>query len=254
MKIGSEVSTELADAQKHQPLAHYLRKRLVRRKLRYAGFCAGAYVYGSIPLIHLMARRLQVNLKRSGSGNVGASNLWASGGKTLGVVGWIFDASKGLLPIVIARRGGCPETICEIVGACGVAGQCWPMFLNFNGGRGISPFVGATFGVNRRAWTLAMLPLVSGIGWAGYTRKTKGPFKAKRTRVVPFSGLVGALTFPLACAVLRKHESVAGPTLLSMIIIARRMTAPLPDDRTHGPEVSPASLVYRILYDRNTNR
>jgi len=42
------------------------------------------------------------------------------------------------------------------------------------------------------------------------------------------------------------------PALLTLVILLRRLTAPLPDDATHGPAVQPRALVYRLLYDRNT--
>src|SRR3989440_13064609 len=113
--------------------------------LRATGYCLGAYLYGSLPFVYLLGRQRNVDLHRVGSGNVGSTNLWATGGRARGAIGWIADASKGLLPIAVARRLGCRKGIAALAGACGVAGQRWPVLLGFNGGRGISAFVGAPF-------------------------------------------------------------------------------------------------------------
>jgi acyl phosphate:glycerol-3-phosphate acyltransferase len=98
-----------------------------------AACCFGAYLYGSLPVVYLLGRQRNVDLHQVGSGNVGSANLWAAGSRARGALGWIADASKGLLPIAMARRLGCDERTAELAGVCGVAGQCWPVFLRFNG-------------------------------------------------------------------------------------------------------------------------
>ena len=102
--------------------------------LWYALACIAAYLYGSLPLVYFLGRQSGANLKQSGSGNVGAANLLAVGGIKRAVIGAFFDASKGWLPILTCRRLGYPEAVASVAGVCGVAGQCWPIFLRFNGG------------------------------------------------------------------------------------------------------------------------
>ena len=219
-----------------------------------------AYLYGSLPFVYLLGRQRDVDLHQVGSGNVGSTNLWAAGGRARGAVGWIADASKGLLPIAMARRLGCDERTAELAGVCGVAGQCWPVFLRFNGGRGISAFVGASLLIDRAAWGAALVPMVAGALWrVGRRRRRADGLQVRYSKSVPLGCLVGTLAFPLACRARGQGSRVAGrrdaavaPSLLTLVILLRRLTAPLPDDAARGPAVRPHALVYRLLYDRNT--
>ncbi|HST89890.1 MAG TPA: glycerol-3-phosphate acyltransferase [Ktedonobacterales bacterium] len=230
-----------------------------------------AYLYGSLPLVYLLGRRRRVDLKRVGSGNVGATNLLAAAGFAGAALGWLFDASKGLLPIAVCRRLGYDERTARLAGVCGAAGQCWPLFLGLNGGRGISAFVGAAYMMDRRAWGGALLPMIAGSLWhvAGRpahrsddTADTDGGSRhGGRGKAVPLGCFVSALAFPALCAAFdldapkrRKAPTTPAPALLALVILLRRLTAPLPDDATHGPAVQPRALLYRLLYDRNTSR
>ncbi|HWE62592.1 MAG TPA: glycerol-3-phosphate acyltransferase [Chloroflexota bacterium] len=220
--------------------------------------CLGGYLYGSVPFVDRLARRRNVDLAASGSGNVGGANLWAATGTAYGVLGWILDASKGLAPIAACRRLGYDEEIAALAGVCGVAGQCWPLFLRLNGGRGISAFVGAGFLIDRRCWSLSLLPLIAGGLWrvaplsGRRSRLTGGRLRASRSRSVPFGCFLGIITFPLACYA--RGRAVRPSLLLAALLLLRRLSAPLPDDAVHGPRVHPQALAFRLLFDRNTSR
>src|SRR5437868_13297585 len=92
------------------------------RTSRLTAYCLlpAAYLYGSLPFVYLLGRQRNIDLHRVGSGNVGSTNLWAAGGRVRGAVGWIADASKGFVPIAMARRLGCEERTAELAGVCGV--------------------------------------------------------------------------------------------------------------------------------------
>ena len=221
----------------------------------YAGLCLAAYLYGSLPLVYVLGRRMGVDLRLTGSGNVGSTNLWAAGGAGRSVVGWLGDASKGWVPVIVARRWGAPEWLVDLVGACGVAGQCWPVFLGFQGGRGISAFVGAALAIDHWAGAEAMLPLAGGSFWrvAGmlvrHVRTSGAHTSVTRSKAVPLGCFVGVTVFPL----LARGRRLTG-TMLALVILVRRLTAPQPDDTLHGPAVQPRALLFRLLYDRNTSR
>ncbi|WP_376794003.1 glycerol-3-phosphate acyltransferase [Thermogemmatispora sp.] len=240
---------------------------------RYALAWLAAYLYGSLPLVYWLGRRSGVNLRHSGSGNVGVSNLLSSSkrGRRWAVPAALFDASKGYLPISICRRLGYPREVAELAGVCGVVGQCWPLFLRFNGGRGLSAFLGAALQMNRRAGVLALSTLASGVLWRLWSllshRQAPAPTarwswtgsryampRSTRSKVVPLSGLAAIVLFTLIC--LREHERTRRqqliPPLLAALLLLRRLTAPLPDDAEHGPTRQPTALLYRLLYDRNT--
>lgn len=221
--------------------------------------CAGAYLYGSLPLVYQLARRRKVDLKQSGSGNVGATNLLASGGPALATVGWLFDASKGLAPVLVSRRLGRSRAVAELAGVCGVAGQCWPLFLRFSGGRGISAYVGAGAGMDPIAWAGSLLPIIGGSLWrvkpliiSGRGRKAG---RKMRSKSVPLGCFISAIAFPLLVGIRRGRptRALVAPTLLSCVLLTRRLTASLPDDATDGPAAHPKAWLYRLLYDRNTS-
>jgi acyl phosphate:glycerol-3-phosphate acyltransferase len=222
-----------------------------------AALCLAAYLYGSLPYVYLLGRRRRVDLKEVGSGNVGATNLWLVGGARPAVLGWLLDASKGLLPVLVGRRLGLPDTASALAGACGTAGQCWPVWLGFSGGRGISAFVGAALAIDPACWLAALVPFVVGSSWrvvpllGSRSTPLAGRLRAGRSRSVPLGSLLGVLAFPVV-SWLTGRGPLLPRLVLALVIAARRLTAPLPDDVVEGPSEEPHALVYRLLYDRNT--
>jgi acyl-phosphate glycerol 3-phosphate acyltransferase len=221
-----------------------------------------AYLYGSIPLLYFLGRQSGANLKQSGSGNVGAANLLAAGDVKQAVIGGLFDLSKGCLPILACQQLGYTAEVAELAGVCGVAGQCWPVFLRFNGGRGLSAFIGASLLLNRKAWVISIIPMIAGALWrilssfSSPLHKPSGRLKNIHSKSVPFGCLLGTLAFPIVCFLDQRQERKRqlAPVLLSLIIVGRRLTAPLPDDTIHGPDRNKKALLYRFLYDRNTSQ
>ena len=226
--------------------------------------CLAGYLYGSLPFVYLLGRRHGTDLHGVGSGNVGSANLWAATGTAYGVLGWVLDASKGGLPVALGRRLGCTESWAGLAGVCGVAGQCWPLFLRFNGGRGISAFIGASFMIDRARWAAALLPFIAGGLWraaplVARRGRSSGPtLRTSRGKSVPLGCAVGVITFAVAPLVDmdkgRHQGTVLASLLLAAVVLLRRATAPLPDDAAWGPRVYPGALFYRLLYDRNTSR
>jgi len=224
--------------------------------------CLAGYLYGSLPFVYLLGRRHGTDLHGVGSGNVGSANLWAASGTAYGALGWVLDASKGGLPVALGRRLGCTGAWAACAGVCGVAGQCWPLFLRFNGGRGVSAFIGAAFMIDRARWTVALLPFIAGGLWraaplAPWRDHSGGPtLRTSRGKSVPLGCAAGVVTFAVTPLLdkRRLQGTVLAPLLLAAVVLLRRATAPLPDDATCGPRVYPGALLYRLLYDRNTSR
>jgi hypothetical protein len=228
-----------------------------------AGVCLGAYLYGSLPFVYALGRQRHVDLRTRGSGNVGAANLFAAGGGWRAVLGGLGDASKGFLPFPAARQLGCSRAVAEIAIVCGLAGQCWPLFLRFRGGRGMSAFVGGALWMHPGAWAVSLVPMGAGALWRiGNTRGRRGhhrmarDLQTTRSRSVPLGCFVGVALFSLVCLAFPRPGRRPGvaPFLLAAAVLARRLTAPLPDDATAGPAVRAQAVLYRVLYDRNTSR
>jgi acyl phosphate:glycerol-3-phosphate acyltransferase len=109
------------------------------------------YFCGSIPFGLILTRLAGLGDIRSvGSGNIGATNVLRTGNKSIAALTLLFDALKGFLPVFIAHR---PELmIAAAVGA--LAGHLLPVWLKFNGGKGVATLVGITFGF---AWQLGLV-------------------------------------------------------------------------------------------------
>lgn len=261
--VDERAITKRRDSDQSAPLRTTPNRPLIsgKRAMFDLAVCAFAYLYGSLPFVYLLARRRRVDLRGRGSGNVGATNLWTIAGNWPALLGWVGDASKGIVPAAAARALGCSRSTAQMAGVCGVAGQCWPVFLGLSGGRGISAFVGAALWINPRAWGAALLPMIGGSTWRMVT--TLGPrrhrvertLRTTRSQSVPLGCFLGVGSFPAASYVVDRRlgrRPTAAPWLLLAVIGLRRLTARLPDDAMNGPRVRPDALVYRLLFDRNT--
>lgn len=114
-----------------------------------------AYLLGAIPSGLLISRACGVDIRRVGSGNIGATNVFRCVGKGWGVLTFACDAFKGfaaafLLPRLGAWLGDPVEEGIRIPLFCAclsVVGHNWPVFLRFKGGKGVAATVGALLGI-----------------------------------------------------------------------------------------------------------
>ncbi|OFW02075.1 MAG: acyl-phosphate glycerol 3-phosphate acyltransferase [Acidobacteria bacterium RIFCSPLOWO2_02_FULL_68_18] len=100
------------------------------------------YLAGSVPFAFLLARRRGVDLRRVGSGNVGAANVLRTSGvrRALAAVG--LDAAKGALAVLVAARlTGGPATPVA-AGLASIIGHIYPLWLRFRGGKGVATAAG----------------------------------------------------------------------------------------------------------------
>lgn len=228
-------------------------------RMRDAAWYLAAYLYGSFPFVHLLARQRGVDLRRTGSGAVGGSNLWAATGTMRGIAGWLADASKGVLPVVLGRRLGYSESVSQYSALFGLAGQCWPVTLGFNGGRGISTFLGAMLAIDRVTWRRTLVPLIGGSLWRVARLLILGglagsQLRTSRSKSVPLGSFIGVVAAPVLYMARfwpARTPSYA-PWLLSGCVLVRRLTARQLDDVSRDLGNRPAILLYRLLYDRNT--
>ena len=104
------------------------------------------YILGSIPFAFLVSRRRGIDLRRVGSGNVGASNVLRSSGVTAAVLAMCLDALKGSVAVLLAQRlaGGQAATVAA--GVASVVGHIHPVGLGFHGGKGVATAAGV-FGI-----------------------------------------------------------------------------------------------------------
>jgi glycerol-3-phosphate acyltransferase PlsY len=105
---------------------------------------AAAYLLGSVPFSFLVARLFGVeDVRKVGSGNVGATNVMRSAGKTAGVLALLLDASKGALAAFVAQRLVGGALLPSLAAAAAVIGHMYPVWLSFKGGKGVATGAGA---------------------------------------------------------------------------------------------------------------
>ena len=103
----------------------------------------GAYLLGSVPSAYLAMKWYRgVDIRRQGTGKVGAANVLSSGSKWLAVPVAIFDIGKAALAVWAARLLGLEVAQQVTVGICAIVGHNWPVFLRFRGGRGVFASLG----------------------------------------------------------------------------------------------------------------
>lgn len=108
---------------------------------------AGAYLLGSVPFGLLLGKMVGVDVRREGSGNIGATNVGRLLGKKLGVATLAADMLKGVVPMLLAGRllAGRGEEEALVVALCGLAaflGHLFPVYLRFQGGKGVATALG----------------------------------------------------------------------------------------------------------------
>jgi glycerol-3-phosphate acyltransferase PlsY len=105
------------------------------------------YGVGSLPLGYLVARRYKgIDLRRVGSGNVGATNIYRVAGLTLALIVVVVDVAKGAASVLLASRV-VPDSAAPVAaGVAAVVGHVYPVWLRFHGGKGVATACGV-FGV-----------------------------------------------------------------------------------------------------------
>lgn len=107
------------------------------------------YLSGSIPFSYLVGKLCGVDLRKVGSGNTGASNVWRSMGFRWFVVALALDMVKGFVPTALAYRVMQVSPLATVlVGLAAMVGHVYPLFLNFKGGKAVATTGGVMFAIN----------------------------------------------------------------------------------------------------------
>lgn len=168
-----------------------------------------AYLLGSIPSGHLAGRTRGVDLRKVGSGNMGAANVFRSLGKKMGVAVLVADIAKGAAAVVVA--GALTDDPWPLVAGCvAVGGHIFPVWLRFRGGKGVATAAGVIVG---------LMPLVAAIvlpAWFVLVALTRYTSVGSIVTAAAAAPLAWALDYDwtyvtlagvMACAVLVKHRS-----------------------------------------------
>jgi glycerol-3-phosphate acyltransferase PlsY len=132
-------------------------------------FVVGGYLLGSIPF-GMIATRLggAGDIRKIGSGNIGATNVLRSGRKDLAAITLIGDAGKGVVAVLLARWLTHDNAAAvALAGGSAFVGHLFPVWLKFNGGKGVATFYGVLL---TAAWPVGLLAAVTWLAMAALFR------------------------------------------------------------------------------------
>ncbi len=132
----------------------------------YGMALAAGYLCGSIPFGLILTQAAGLgDIRQIGSGNIGATNVLRTGNKGLAAATLLFDALKGLVPVLIAKAWFGPD-VTVIVALGAFLGHLFPVWLGFKGGKGVAVALGILLGLSWVAglicaavWILSALAL-----------------------------------------------------------------------------------------------
>src|SRR5947208_4844854 len=132
-----------------------------------AALCLGlGYLFGSIPFGLLVTRLAGAgDLRKIGSGNIGATNVLRTGRKDLAAATLLCDALKGTAAVLIAAHFSRDAMILAGLGA--FLGHLYPVWLRFKGGKGVATFLGCLLGIY---WPAALVFIAAWLAAALITR------------------------------------------------------------------------------------
>jgi acyl phosphate:glycerol-3-phosphate acyltransferase len=167
----------------------------------------GSYLLGSVPFGYLAGRLAAIDIRKVGSGNVGATNVVRVLGKRYGYPVFALDVSKGFAAVVISMlmapgrppEWNSPEIFGILAAISSVLGHLYPPWLKFEGGKGVATSAGAL---------LALTPVATLIGVAIWI------IVFWLTRYVSLASITAAVILPIVILVIGSHDRHTGKPLV----------------------------------------
>ncbi|MGC9368605.1 MAG: glycerol-3-phosphate 1-O-acyltransferase PlsY [Paracoccaceae bacterium] len=164
------------------------------------------YLLGAVPFGMVMARLFGLgDLRKIGSGNIGATNVLRTGNRLAAFLTLVLDAGKGGFAVLIARAA-VGEDAAQVAGLAAFLGHLFPVYLGFKGGKGVATFLGTLLAL---AWPVGLAACGT---WL---------LVALVTRYSSLSALVAAATAPLWMMVFERGELLLLGGALTVLIYAR---------------------------------
>ncbi len=173
-----------------------------------------SYLVGSIPTAYIFGRLIKgIDIRKFGSGNVGATNALRVLGKGPGILVLVLDILKGVLPTVILADFAIlkvssisPELLRIIFGFCCICGHNWTIFLGFKGGKGVATSLGVLLGLAFKiegvAWILGVAVLI----WLSVFFVS---------RIISLSSIIAAISLPISALLFKQSHILV---LFSLLI------------------------------------
>lgn len=165
-----------------------------------------AYLMGSIPFGLLLARAFgEGDIRKIGSGSIGATNVLRTGRKGLAAATVALDMGKGFLAVILGWRYGGPD-VAVLASYGALLGHCFPVWLKFRGGKGVATFFGVVAGL---AWPLSAIAAVVWLATAAILR------------ISSVAGLLAALAAPIAARFLADPQIMEACIAIALLVWIR---------------------------------
>ena len=168
---------------------------------------AFGYLTGSVPFAYLLARRRGIDLRRVGSGNVGATNVLRTSGVPRAVAAMCLDGLKGAAAVAVVQPLAFGPATPVAAGLASVIGHVYPVWLRFRGGKGVATAAGAFAVLAPEALAMAAGVFLLAV-WA--------------TRYISVGSLAGAITLAIAAAAGGAPRVVAAGAAVAAVVIVHR--------------------------------
>ncbi len=174
----------------------------------FALVALAGYLMGSVPFGVLMARAFGLgDLRKLGSGNIGATNVLRTGNRTAAALTLGLDAAKGAAAVMIARAAGLAEEAAALAGLAAFLGHLFPVWIGFRGGKGFATFLGTL---------LALAPL-AGVAACATWLVTAAVF-----RISSLAALVVAALAPLYMLALGEAGTLVTALMAALVYVRHR--------------------------------
>ena len=168
--------------------------------------CAFGYLAGSIPFGIIISKILRLgDLRKVGSGNIGATNVLRTGNKLAAFLTLLFDFSKGICAVLITRHFFGEDAV-QISAFSALVGHCYPIWLRFSGGKGVATFLGATIALS------FMIGIICCFVWL---------FVAVVKKMSSLASLTSSASAPVAAIFLNQPNTIILLVLLAGMIFFR---------------------------------
>jgi len=166
----------------------------------------GSYLLGSIPFGYLVGKIGGIDIRKTGSGNIGATNVVRVLGKRYGYPVFVLDFLKGFGAVKISMsiaadawpEWGSPEIFGVLAAVASVIGHSFPLWLKFCGGKGVATSAGALFAL------MPLATLIAGVVWV---------LVFSFTRYVSLASMVTVVALPLVILIMTRLNQIHGNAL-----------------------------------------
>ena len=165
------------------------------------------YLVGSVPFAFLIAQRRGVDLRRTGSGNLGAANVLRTSGAPSATAAMCLDIAKGAVVVLVAQRLSSGPATPVAAGLAAVIGHAYPVWLGFRGGKGVATAAGVF---------VVLAPVAVAIAAAAFALATWV------TRYISVGSILAAVTLVAAAAASNVSLAVTAGAAVAAVIIVHR--------------------------------